>query len=172
MSIFSRTFALGPALLLAAGCVPTSQPVVDSGSAPAAVAARVESAPAEPPSRSEQQLVEAYKAAHAHKDAQALLALYWFGSADDEMRLTIRENVDAELRCPLIDVKLEPVKPGEHGPTVEGGLRWRPSLNVVAVLTANFDTSSAPAGGYYPSQVRQTVGRRGNRYYFTVPLGE
>jgi hypothetical protein len=99
-----------------------------------------------------------------------MLKLYWFGTADDEMRLTIRENAAAELRCPLTDIKIEPVKPGKYGPTVEGGIHWRPSLEVVALLTATFDTSRAPPGELWTQQIKITVSRHGGRCYLTVPL--
>jgi len=99
-----------------------------------------------------------------------MLKLYWFGSADAEMRQTIRENIEAEMRCPLTDIMIEPMEPGQHGSREEGGIRWRPSREVVALLTANFDTSRAPPGGYQTQQVQLTVGRRDGACYFTVPL--
>jgi hypothetical protein len=117
-------------------------------------------------------LIAAYKRAHANKDVEAMLSLYWFSTADEEMRQTIRENVVAAMRCPLVDVKVEPVDPAEHGPREEGGVRWGRSLPVIALLTANFDTSQAPVGGYHTQQARIMVGRRGGRYYFVVPLRE
>jgi len=166
------------ALLLAlAGCVSEQPPagveIAPSGAEPPnppaapALAAGVESAS---PSNAESALVDAYRDAHAKQDVEAMLKFYWFGSADEEMRLTIRENVEAELRSPLRDIKIEPVAPGTHGPTVEGGIHWRPSLEVVALLTANFDTSRAPPGELATQQIKITVGRRGGRCYLTVPL--
>jgi hypothetical protein len=117
-------------------------------------------------------LLAAYRAAHANRDVDALLKMYWFDNADQEMRQTIRENAESELRCPLVSAEFAPAVPGEHGPRTEGGIRWRPSLEVVALLTAKFDTSRAPVGGFYTEQVQLTVGERGGRYYFTVPLRE
>src|SRR4029453_18416117 len=91
----SARLALSLVLMAAVGCEPAKQPATKSGSAPAT--AGIESAPAGPADRLQTQLVEAYKAAHARKDVEAMLALYWFGSADDEMRQTVRENVVAEM---------------------------------------------------------------------------
>lgn len=178
------------ALVMAAGCAPANQPAAEPDQAPAA--AGVVSVPAAAASRSETgapvdtlapsrgpeaQLVEAYKSAHANKDVDAMLQLYWFGEAlsgqaDDEIRLTIRENVVAEMRCPPVDIKIESVDPAEHGPKVEGGIRWRPSLEVTAMVTANFDTSAKPVGGYYTERLKAGVGRRGGRCYFAVPVRE
>jgi hypothetical protein len=195
MATVRPTFALAIALVVAAGCAPAKQPAAKSDQAnsdqppatagvvsvPAAATDRLESAaPVQTtaPARSpEAQLVEAYRAAHAKKDVEAMLALYWFGDslsgkADDEMRLTIRENVVAEMRCPLVDIKIEPVDPALHGPREEGGIRWRPSLEVTSMLTANFDTSAQPAGGYYTQRISARVGRRGERCYFAVPIRE
>jgi hypothetical protein len=172
MNISRRTCALASALVIAMGCAPSNRPTANPKSAPAAATAGVESAPAESASGPEAALVEAYKAAHASQNVEAMLKLYWFGSADDEMRQTIRENVEGELRSPLKDIKIEPVKPGEHGPTVEGGVHWRPSLEVVALLTANFDTSRALPGELATQQIKLTIGRRGGKCYFTVPLRE
>ena len=188
MSIVRST--LGLTLVVAAGCAPANQSPPNSD--PASAAAGVVSVPAAAvdrpetgapihtvaPSRGpEAQLVEAYKAAHAKKDVEAMLALYWFGDAlsgqaDEEMRQTIRENVVAEMRCPLVDIKIEPVDPAVHGPREEGGIRWRPSMEVTSMLTANFDTSAKPAGGYYTERIQARVGRRGGRCYFAVPIRE
>lgn len=117
-------------------------------------------------------LLDAYRAAHASHDVDAMLKLYYFGNADAEMRQTIRENVEGELRCPLTEIRVESVAPGTYGPTVEGGIHWRPSLEVVALATANFDTSKAPPGELATQQMQLTVGESGGRYYFTVPLRE
>jgi len=159
-------------VVAAPGCQPSVPPAANSGSPTVPPAATTGVVSAEPQEVSDPQarLVAAYKAAHASKDVEAMLKLYWFGSADAEMQQTIRENVEAELRCPLTDIKIEPVEPGKYGPTIEGGIHWRPSLEVVALLTANFDTSRAPVGGYHTQQVKLAVGRRGSKYYFTVPL--
>ncbi len=189
------------AVILAAGCGPAVEPAANPESTSAATGAGIISvptdaadqpesaAPAESATETaastvaallgdpESQLVAAYKAAHANKDVEAMLKLYWFGDpfsgqADDEMRLTIRENVVAEMRCPLVDIKIEPADPGEHGPRVEGGVRWRPSLEVTAMVTANFDTSAKPVGGYYTERLRHGAGRRGGQCYFVVPIRE
>jgi hypothetical protein len=45
-------------------------------------------------------------------------------------------------------------------------------LKVVALLTAKFDTSQAPVGGFHTEQVQLTVGEHGSKHYFTVPLRE
>jgi hypothetical protein len=172
MNISRRTCVLAAALVTAVGCAPSNRPAANPKSAPAAATAGVESASAESPGGPETAMVEAYKAAHASQNVESMLKLYWFGSADDEMRQTIRENVEAELRSPLKDIKIDPVAPGSHGPRVEGGIRWRPSLEVVALLTANFDTSRAPPGELATQQIKLTVGRRGGKCYFTVPLRE
>jgi hypothetical protein len=162
------------AVVAAAGCQPAARPAANSGSPPAVPSAGAGVVSAEPQEVSdpEAKLLAAYKAAQASQDVEAMLKLYWFGSADAEMRQTIRENVEAELRCPITDIKIEPVEAGRYGPTVEGGIRWRPSLDVVALLTANFDTSHAPPGELATQQIKLTVGRRGGRCYFTVPLRE
>jgi hypothetical protein len=164
-------------MLAATGCQPppastskpatTAPPPPPGSSSPAGV-----SIAAQPSGDKSDALLAAYRAAHANRDLQALLNLYWFGNADDEMRLTIRENAAAELRCPLVSAELTPAAPGENGPRTEGGIRWRPSLDVVAVLSAKFDTSQAPVGGYYAERLQLTVGERGGRYYFTVPIRE
>src|SRR5262245_39334186 len=143
MSVLRRAYLIGPTLLFAAGCMPAGQPVGTKSPAPKPATAGVESAPTEPASGGEAALVEAYKAALGRKDVEGILALFWFGNADDEMRQTVRENVEGEMDCPLVDFKIEPVQPGKYGPTAEGGIHWRPSLEVVALLTANFDTKSA-----------------------------
>lgn len=167
-------------LLLAIGCQPTGEQSSSAPTAAGVVAApvaenrdAVANVAAEPKvddGAAAAALIAAYKRAHANKDVEAMLALYWFSTADEEMRQTIRENVEAEMRCPLVDVKIEPADPAQHGPRVEGGVRWGRSLPVIALLTANFDTSQAPVGGYHTQQARIMVGRRGGRYYFVVPL--
>jgi len=176
----SQRLVFAAALLVATGGCLSEQPPAGVETVPAGTeplippGAPTGTAAVEPasPSSAERALINAYRAAHASQDVDAMLKLYWYGSADDEMRLTIRENVEAELRCPLKDIKIEPVAPGTHGPTVEGGIHWRPSLDVVALLTANFDTSRAPPGELATQQIKITVGRRGGRCYCTVPLRE
>ena len=115
-------------------------------------------------------LVAAYRAAHAKKDVAAMLKLYCFDGVSEEMRETIRENVEAELRYPIASLSIDPVAPGSHGPRVEGGVRWRPSLEVVALLTVNFDTSRAAPGELATQQVRLTIGQKDGASYFTAPV--
>src|SRR5262245_48225170 len=108
------------ALLLAAGCRQADQAAVDPALSPPDSQAGVVSAPAREVGDSQSRMAAAYKAAHAKQDVEAMLTLYWFGDAltgqaDDEMRQTIRENVVAEMRCPLKDIKIEPVEAGQHG---------------------------------------------------------
>jgi hypothetical protein len=162
-------------LVLFTGCQPPSPagvstgPAASQGPPPPPGAASAATAPA---NNASDALLAAYRAAHSSRDVEAMLKLYWFGIADAEMHQIIRENVEAELRYPLTEIKLEPVAPGRHGPTVEGGNHWRPSLEVVALLTARFDTSQATPGEFATQEIQITVGKRGNKHYFTVPLRE
>jgi hypothetical protein len=117
-------------------------------------------------------LIAAYRAAHDKKDVEAMLKLYCFDGVSDDMRQTIRENVEDELRHPIASVSIEPVAPGTHGPTVEGGVHWRPSLEVIAQLIANFDTSKARPGELATQQVKHSIGKKQGTYHFTVPVRE
>jgi hypothetical protein len=117
-------------------------------------------------------LVAAYRAAHDKKDVEAMLKLYCFDGASDDMRQTIRENVEDELRHPIASASIEPVAPGTHGPTVEGGVHWRPSLEVVALLTAKFDTSKSRPGELATQQVKHSVGKKRGACLFAVPVRE
>jgi hypothetical protein len=165
--------------LVACGCEPPA-----NVSAPRAPTGKTASAPAPPPPPPGQPaaetpsndphaaLVAAFRAAHARKDAQAILSLYCFDGVSEDMRQTVRQNVEAELRYPIKSVSVVPTAPGSHGPTVEGGVHWRPSLQVVALLTVTFDTSRAAPGELVPQQLRLTVGKKGDVSYFTAPVRE
>jgi hypothetical protein len=117
-------------------------------------------------------LMAAFRQAHASKDIEAILDLFCFDGADAEMRETVRGNVGDELLCPIKEIRIEPTAPGTHGPTVEGGIHWRPSLEVIALMTVDYDTSAAPPGSFFFSQGQHTVGQKGGRYYLTVPVRE
>lgn len=166
--------ALTLGLVLVTGCQPSpagvsTGPAASQGPPPPPGTASAAPAPA---NNAADALLAAYEAAHASRDVEAMLKLYWFGNADAEMQQTVRENVEAELRYPLTEIKIDAVAPGKYGPTVEGGIHWRPSLEVVALLTARFDTSKAPPGELATQEIQITIGKRGSTYYFTVPLRE
>ena len=163
--------------LMACGCEPpakTSVPQVPPGApAPAPPPPPTGQPAAETPSNDPHAaLVAAYRAAQARKDSRAILNLYCFDGVSDDMRQTVRENVEAELRYPIKSVSVTPVAPGTYGPTVEGGIHWRPSLEVVALMTVIFDTSRAAPGELVPQQLKLTVGRKGNASYLTAPVRE
>lgn len=124
------------------------------------------------PTRAQEKLLAAYRAAHAKKDLGAMLALYCWDDVSEEMRETVRENVAAELRQPIADIKMQPAEPGQHGPKEEGGIRWRPSLPVTAVMEVRFHPGKPAPGEWSVDRMGYTVGTKYGRCYFTVPVRE
>jgi len=120
----------------------------------------------------EADLIAAYRQAHASQDVDAILALYCFDRVDAEMRETVRGNVSDELLAPIKSIRIEPADPQAHGPRAEGGIRWRPSLDVVALMTVEYDTSSVPPGSFVFTQAQHPVGKSGRRYQLTVTVRE
>lgn len=117
-------------------------------------------------------VVSAYRAAHASQSVDRMLKLYCLDGVSQEMREVVRENIGAELRHPIAAMKFETVPAGKFGPTEEGGIRWRPSLDIVAVLTVDFDVSRAAPGEYATKQAQLAVGKKGSKYYFAAPVRE
>ena len=159
-------------VLVLSGCEPPANSSAPQGAggppAPPGQAAAVSSSD----EAAQKALVDAYRAAHTKKDVEAMLRLYCFDGVADDMRQVIRENVEAELRYPITSAAIESVAPGTHGPTVEGGVHWRPSLEVVALLTVNFDTSRAAPVEYSTQQVKLTVGKKRGACLFAVRVRE
>lgn len=147
-----------PACLLLCGCLPS----------PAGSAGGTAGGSGDPAA----DLVAAYRQAHSNQDIDAILALYCFDGADAEMRETIRGNVRDELLAPIKAIHIEPADPQAHGPRDEGGIRWRPSLDVIALMTVEYDTSSVPPGSFVFTESQHTVGTRDGRYQLTVPVRE
>jgi hypothetical protein len=169
--------------VLIAGCQPagnsaTSTPVPGSGS-------KSSSAPPPPPgatstpiaanspaSDAAAALVAAFRQAHEQKNVDGLLVLYELSGTSADMRETIRENMAASLPYPITNIAITPAPPGEHGPRTEGGIRWRPSLEVTHLLTIDFDTSRAPPDAFAANQLVLTVGEKGGRHFLTAPVRE
>ena len=98
-----------------------------------------------------------------------MLKLYCWDGVDAQMRDTVRENVQDELRQPISDIEFVAVEPGKYGPRDEGGIRWKPNLNVVSVLKVRY--TKPPAGsGLTLSEAKHTVGLQGGQYKMTVPI--
>jgi hypothetical protein len=116
-------------------------------------------------------LISAYRAAHASRDVDAMLKLYWLEGVTQEMREVARENIAAEMRHPIKAMKFGPPP---AGPLVrdEGGSRWRDSLPPVAVLTVDFDVSRKAPGEWAVEQAELAVGRKGSKLYFTATVQE
>ena len=159
-------------ILVISGCEPPANAPAPQGITTTAPPPPGLSAAGTPAEDAHAALVAAYRAAHVKKDVGAMLKLYCFDGVSEEMRETIRENVEAELRYPIESLSIAAIAPRSHGPTVEGGVHWRPSLEVVALLTVNFDTSRAPPGQLATQQVRLTVGTKGGANSFTAPVRE
>jgi hypothetical protein len=178
----TKPFAIGSAALFLAalavgGCEPSSSAPAGAGatSPPSATA------PPPPPGASgnatdasdpQAALVSAYRAAHARQDVEAILKLYWLSGASDDTRAVTRENVEHELDHPIADIQIAPVPPGQPAVREEGGVRWRETLPVVALMTVNYDTSRKQAGEFAVGQAVFAVGIKSDRCYFTVPVRE
>ena len=94
-----------------------------------------------------------------------MLKLYCWDGVDAEMR----ENVQDELRQPIADIELAPVEPGKYAPRDEGGIRWKPNLNVVLELKVRYKKPS-PGSGLTVSEAKHTVGLQVGQYRITVPI--
>jgi hypothetical protein len=147
-----------PACLVLSGCLPSTV-------GPGGATAGGSSDPAA-------DLIAAYRQAHDSRDVDAILALYCFDGADAEMRETVRGNVSDELLAPIKSIRIDPADPQAHGPRTEGGIRWRPSLEVIALMTVEYDTSSVPPGSFVFTEAQHTVGKKRGRYQLTVPVRE
>jgi hypothetical protein len=108
-------------------------------------------------------------AAFVYETPGEFLAAAHSFSVDAQMRETVRENVQDELRQPIAEIEIVPVEPGKYGPRDEGGIRWKPNLNVVSVLKVRF-TPPPPGSGLSVSDAKHTVGLQGGHYKITVPI--
>jgi hypothetical protein len=117
------------------------------------------------------ELVAAFRRASEQKDLEAMLKLYCWDGVDAEMRETVRGNVEGELRQPVTELEIVPADPAQHGPRVEGGIRWRPSLPVVAVLKAKY-AKAPPGSGWNVEAADYTLGLKEGHYRMTVPVKE
>jgi hypothetical protein len=111
--------------------------------------------------------IAAYRQASERKDIGQMLQLYCWDGVDAELRETIRGHVQDELSQPVADVKIESPPPGKYGPTVEGGVRWKPNLPVVAVLKVRFSPSSGRRG-LALSQAEYGLGLKDGQYRLVV----
>ena len=147
-----------------AGCAPPPTKSAPSPQASASASARV-SATGDP----QGVFLAAFREASEHKDLQQMLKLYCWEGVDAEMRDTVRGNVQDELRQPIADIEIVAAEPGKYGPRDEGGIRWKPNLNVVSVLKVRY--KPAPSGsGLSVSEAKHTVGQQGGQYKITVPV--
>ena len=113
----------------------------------------------------------AFRDASSRKDVDRMLQLYCLDGVDAELRETIRGNITDEFRQPLTDAKIEPPQPGKHGPTVEGGIRWKPNLPVVAVLKVRY-APPRPGSGLGLTAAEHGLGLKNGQYRFVVRVRE
>jgi len=129
-----------------AGCAPP--PVANKPAPPPPAGAGAPSAAAQgtpaPAGNAQAAFLAAFRQASEARNIDQMLKLYCWDGVDNEMRETVRGNVQDELEQPVTDLEFVAVKPGEIGPTVEGGIRWKPNLPVVAMLQ---DRYSKPRPG-------------------------
>jgi hypothetical protein len=145
----------------------------ESGARPPPPGASASATAASPPADDAGAALAAeFRQAHEQKNVEGLLALYELKGASADMRETIRENLAASLPYPITNIALASAPPGLHGPRTEGGIRWRPSLEVAHLLTIDFDTSRAPPDAFAANQLVLTVGEKGGRYLLTAPVRE
>ncbi len=170
--------ALVLAAMLAVGCQPSALP---TNSQAATSPSNVPTAPPPPPGIGgnstdagdpQAALMAAYRAAHARKDVEAIFKLYCFDGASADVRVVTRENIEHELRYPVAAARLAPLPPGHSGVIHEGDVRLRPSLPEISQLTVDYDTSRKAPGEFAVSQAVLSIGMKGGRCYFTVPVRE
>jgi hypothetical protein len=98
-----------------------------------------------------------------------MLKLYCWDGVDQEMRKTVQENIQDELSQPIADMEFVSVEPGKYGPRDEGGIRWKPNLNVALVLKIRY--TKPPSGtGLSLSEAKHTLGLQNGQYRITVPI--
>ena len=111
----------------------------------------------------------AFREASEQKNLEQMLKLYCWEGVDAQMRETVRENVQDELRQPIADMEFVAAESGKYGPRDEGGIRWKPNLKVVSVLKVRY-TPPPPGSGLSVSGAKHTVGLQGGQYKITVPI--
>jgi len=157
-----------PILLAAllAGCTP---PPAANNVAPSPQTGSSASASVSPAGDPQGVFLAAFREASEHKDLQQMLKLYCWDGVDAQMRETVRENVQDELRQPIADIEFVPVERGKYGPRDEGGIRWKPNLNFVSLLKVRY-TKPSPGSGLAMSEAKHAVGLQRGQYRITVPI--
>jgi hypothetical protein len=121
---------------------------------------------AQPAADLQADFVGAFRRASEQKDVEGILNLYCWESVPGDLKQTIRENVESEVRATLADVTVIAAEPGEYGPRQEGAVRWKPNLPVVAVLKAKFAPGSP--GVLSISDASYLLGQKNGRYQMVV----
>jgi hypothetical protein len=119
----------------------------------------------------QQTFLAAFREANAKKNLDAMLALYCWDGVDSELRDTVRGNVEGEMSQPIKDLEIVPAAPGKYGPTVEGGIHWRPNLPVTAVLKVQY-ARARPSTGLHVSSAQHLLGMQGGDYKIVVRVRE
>jgi hypothetical protein len=164
----SIAMRLLPILLAAvfAGCAP---PSAASKATPSPQTGSSASAAVSPEGDPQAVFLAAFREASERKNLEQMLKLYCWNGVDAQMRETVRENVQDELRQPIAGIEFVAVDPGKYGPRDEGGIRWKPNLNVVSVVKVRY-TPPPPGSGLSVSEAKHTVGLQGGQYKITVPI--
>jgi hypothetical protein len=79
------------------------------------------------------------------------------------MRKTVQENIQDELSQPIADMEFVSVEPGKYGPRDEGGIRWKPNLNVDVVLKVRY-TKPSSGTGLSLSEAKHKLGLQNGQY--------
>ena len=110
------------------------------------------------------EILKAYKAAHAKKDVPALLALVLFQTGGAAEKASWRDDFDAETRS-QVTVKLVPLADYAVMLSPEARKRIRPSITVVNWLVVEYppQNSSSQRSGLYP------IGKENGRFFIVGP---
>ena len=106
-----------------------------------------ETPPAAATGRTRDQLIDAYKKAHAAKDIDAMMKLvYWGQTANDDHSME-RNLFIVDFDSEITSVTIEPLKADALLEYTRDGVTWRPTLPPIGRLTITFKVGESGNAG-------------------------
>lgn len=110
-------------------------------------------------------LVAAFKVAHASRNPERLLEMFYLDDVDKESRVRLAAWVNEQLKQKIALVKIEPRPLDMPNEIEQNGVVFKPTLPVVGQLVVQYAGINAPGA-------KLLFGVYDDEYYFVTTVGE
>jgi len=120
------------------------------------------------PPRSQQQLAERYRRAHAEHNVEAIKRLVYWGASTERTRTLVSSFIEHDVTNALLRVSVVGLDPSDRVEYTQDGVTYRMTLPPTAKLRLDFVPRSAHGGTYKSEQTSYFIGARNGEYWLVT----